>query len=233
MPSAGSTRAETEEGAALFTAPAARHPTLGDRLAEHVFEKIVRGELKPAQRITEEQLAADFGASRTPVREAVKRLAELGVVVVHPRARLEVAGADPHELVEINQVREELECLALRLAVPRLTDRDVETLRELADRCERAAEEDRRLDTFRADSRLHLAIAARCGNRCLYETLRRLDVKVQLCRAFACVSPAKVRASVAVHREILEAVARRDAAEAERRMRRHIRATVDSEGESA
>ncbi|MFW6154911.1 MAG: GntR family transcriptional regulator [Planctomycetota bacterium] len=208
--------------------PDVRHPTLVDRLVAHVYAKIVAGELAPGQRITETALAEDFGASRTPVREAVRRLVELGVVVAHPRARLEVAAPDTREMVQIHQVREELECMALRLAIPSMTGEALETLRDLAARCERMARKGDRVETFRADSRFHLAIAAAGGNHCLYDVLARLDVKVQMCRAFACVSLAKIRGSVAMHRAILDAIERRDVTTAQKHMREHVQSTVNT-----
>jgi len=203
-------------------------PTTVDRLVAHVYAKIVAGELAPGQRITETALAEDFGASRTPVREAVRRLVELGVVVAHPRARLEVAAPDTREMVEIHQVREELECMALRLAVPSMTAADLEALRDLAAACERMARKGDRVETFRADSRFHLAIASAGGNRCLQDVLARLDVKIQMCRAFACVSPAKIRRSVAMHRAILDTIERRDVKAAQKLMREHVRSTVNT-----
>ncbi|NLF33075.1 MAG: GntR family transcriptional regulator [Planctomycetes bacterium] len=204
------------------------HPTLVDQVVAYVYSRIVAGELSPGQRITEMQLAEDFGASRTPIREAVRRLVEMGVVVARPWARLEVAAPDAREMVQIHQVREELECMALRLAVPSMTEGDFQALRDLVDQCEKLARKCDRVATFRADSRFHLAIAAAGDNRCLVDVLARLDVKVQMCRAFACVSPAKIRRSVAFHRTILDAIERRDVKAAQKLMREHIQGTVDT-----
>jgi DNA-binding GntR family transcriptional regulator len=111
------------------------HPSLVDRLVEHVFDSVVAGTLAPGSKVTEEQIAADFGVSRTPVREAIKRLAELGVLVVHPRCGLEVVSFDAEDLKQIGELREELEVFALRLALPRLTDRDYQTLEQIATQC--------------------------------------------------------------------------------------------------
>jgi len=217
----------------MQTSEQVKHPSLVDRVVEHVYRRIIAGELSPGQRLTEEQIAAESGVSRTPVREAVRRLAELGVVVIHPRARLEVASPEDGEIHEIAELREELEAMSLRLALPNMTDEDLAQLEAACDACRRHAEAGERLETFRADSEFHLALAALADNRYLHEALRRLDVKVQLCRAFACVEMDKIRRDVAGHGRILLALRRRDLAAAETAMRKHIRkATLTGQGDT-
>ncbi len=203
-----------------------RHPSLVDQLVEHVFDRIMRGELAPGQRITEEQLAAEFGVSRTPVREAVKRLAEMGVVRIFPRARLEVATTDLDDLREITQLREDLECLALGYAFAHLTDDSIKRLERLVARCERLAEGGSRVEIFLADSKFHMAIAEMGKNKFLLDLVRRLDVKVQLSRAMMCLSKDKINRSVQFHRQIVDALRKRDLAEAQRLMRQHVRRTL-------
>jgi DNA-binding GntR family transcriptional regulator len=213
----------------MLAATNTRHPTLVDRLVGHIYDRIVRGELKAGQRITEEELAGEFGVSRTPVREAVKRLAELGVVVVYPRARLEVATATPQDVWQIAQFRLDLECLALRYAMPRISDDDISHLETLARRCQRFAEAGNRIQTFRTDSEFHLAIAALSGNPHLLEALRRLNLKVQLCRATVCLSRQKILSNVQFHERILEAIRRRDVKQATAMMRQHIESTLQDD----
>lgn len=194
---------------------------------DYIYEQIISGQLKPGQRITEESLARDFGVSRTPIREAVRRLVEMGVVVAYPRARLEVATADDEDIRQVQELREDLECLALERAMNHLDEPALAELDTLADHCQRLAQRGSKLDTFRADSEFHLAIGRLSGNRHLVEALARLDVKVQLCRAFSCVSMAKIRRSVAYHRQILTAMRQRDTKAAREMLRRHIRGTRD------
>ena len=77
------------------------HPSLVDRLIDYVFNMIMSRELMPGEKITEDQLAAGFGVSRTPVREAVVRMAELGMVVVRPRCGLEVVTIEEDDLLQV------------------------------------------------------------------------------------------------------------------------------------
>jgi DNA-binding GntR family transcriptional regulator len=212
----------------MLTLAPVRHPTLVDQVVEHVYERIIRGDLQCGQRVTEDDLAAEFGVSRTPVREAVKRLAELGVVVSYARTRLEVARIAPDDIRQIVQLRSDLECLALRYGMPRITEEDVDRLATLERGCRRLAQSGNRGPTFLADSEFHLAIASLSGNAYLLDALRRLDVKVQLCRAALCQSGENIRSNVQHHRHILKAIRQRDVKRASAAMRRHIHAMLSN-----
>jgi len=210
-------------------ANAVRHLTLVDQVVESLYEQIIRGRLRPGQRITEDSLAREFGVSRTPVREAVKRLAEMGVIVAHRWTRLEVVAADAADIRQINELRNDLECLALDYAFRHLDEAALAALDALADRCRRLALRSGKVEVFRADSDFHLAIARIGGNRHLLDLLTRLDVKVQLCRAFSCITIGRIRHSVAFHQQILDAMKAGDLALAKKRMRLHIRGTTDGD----
>jgi DNA-binding GntR family transcriptional regulator len=198
------------------------HPSLVDRLVEHVFQAVIEGKLQPGSKVTEDQIAADFGVSRTPVREAVKRLSEMGVLVIRPRCGLEVVSIDERDLAQIGALRAELESFALRLALAHMGDDGLKALELAAVECETVLKGGNRVEIFRADSRFHLMLADLSGNRYLAEMLRRLDVKVQLCRMFICASMPKVAASVRFHKKLLDAIRKRDAAKAEQLLREHI-----------
>ncbi len=210
----------------MRTVSQVRHPGLVDQLVEHVFDAVIAGRLKHGSELTEEQMATDFGVSRTPVREAVRRLAEMGVLVVRPRCGLEVASFDADDLEQIAILRAELECLSLRLAMTRITDDEILALTRSADMCDTKLKAKDRVEVFRADSRFHLLLAEFSGNLHLADTLRRLDVKVQLCRMVFCASMSKIKMSVQCHRPLLEAIRRRDVRLAEKLLRDHILQSV-------
>jgi DNA-binding GntR family transcriptional regulator len=199
-----------------------QHPSLVDRLVEQVFAAVVEGRLAPGSKITEEQIATDFGVSRTPVREAVRRLAEMGVLVVRPRCGLEVVSFDLQDLQQITVLRAELEGFALRLAMARITDAEIQALQQAHNACEAQLRSGDRVAVFRADSRFHLLLAEFSGNLHLADTLQKLDVKVQLCRMFFCASMEKITASVQAHRPLLAAMQARRTATAVELLRAHI-----------
>jgi DNA-binding GntR family transcriptional regulator len=208
--------------------PAVRFPTLVDQLVEHVYDRILRGQLRAGQKITEDQLAKEFGVSRTPIREATRRLGAMGVVQIYPHSSMEVASASPEDICQINQFREDMECLALTYAIPRMSEEDIDRLDTLASRCQRFAQSGNLLETFGADSEFHLAIAAISGNKYLAAALDRLNIKVQLCRVLMCLSKDKIRASVSFHQKIMAAIRQRNVDEAASLMRQHIRGTLNS-----
>jgi DNA-binding GntR family transcriptional regulator len=203
-----------------------RRPSCVDRVVEHVFRKIVSGEFPPGAKLTEDQLATQVDVSRTPVREAVKRLADLGLIVVRPRSGLEVAAVDEQDVREVRVVREALEVLAVQLAAPRLTETDIERLQAIQQQCEKLVEAGAdRLRIFRQDSRLHLTLVRMAGNGHLTDTFKRLDAKVMLCRMHLCADREKIARDVRDHRDILAALENGDLETAEQRLRSHIHAT--------
>src|SRR6516162_10315286 len=90
--------------------------------------------LPPGTELSEVALSKELEVSRGPIREAMGRLAAEGLVTVRPRRGAEVRSISPEELIDSYQVREALEVLAVRLAVPRITDSELAGLDELVDR---------------------------------------------------------------------------------------------------
>jgi len=179
--------------------------------------------LKGGERIPEERIAGEFGVSRTPIREAMRRLAEYGLVVLKPRSWAEVVTIDVAEAEHIAEVRASLESLGVRLLAARATPDDGAALRRLADECGTLVEAGDVGAVFEKDSELHLEIAQRSGNACLVEFMERLDAKVQLCRLARCLTLEHVTDAVAQHAPLIEAICRHDAAEAERLVAAHAR----------
>jgi len=204
------------------------HPGLADKLVEHVFEAVLTGRLAQGSEITEDELAEEFGVSRTPVREAVRRLAEMGVVIVRPRCGLMIAHFDEEDLEQITVLRAELECLALRLAMDRMDDNQIVALEEAAQRCKTKLKTRDRFQIFESDSQFHLMIADFSGNLHLADALRRLDVKVQLCRMVFCPAIRKIKTSIQCHDEILIAIRKRQTKKAVELLRGHIMSSVRS-----
>ena len=104
--------------------------TKADEIALQIEEAIVSGELRPGTVLRQEQLSARFAVSRTPVREALRRLAALGLVSFVPNRGVRVRGLSRDELQEAFLVRAELESLATELAAPKFTEADLEELEQ-------------------------------------------------------------------------------------------------------
>jgi DNA-binding GntR family transcriptional regulator len=110
--------------------------TATERVARYLREAIASGELDAGQRIPQEGIAAACGTSRLPVREALHRLANEGLVVLTPNVGAQVAGFDLDDLNEFWEIRERLEALAISKSAPHLTDAHVEQMEELQQRME-------------------------------------------------------------------------------------------------
>ena len=100
--------------------------SLAGQIARVLASQIVSGELKPGERLRQDQIAHAFRASHVPVREAFRRLDAQGLVVTEPRKGVRVAPLDPGDVIEVTEMRAALEVLALRRAIPRFQPDDLE-----------------------------------------------------------------------------------------------------------
>jgi len=198
------------------------HSSLADQVYHDIKHLILSGELQGGDRIPEESLAEQFGVSRTPVREAVRRLDEFGLVRLKPRSYAEVIALSETEADQVMSVREQLEGLAVRELAEKASSQDVQVLTALAEKCYRLLEDGNVADTFETDSRFHLKIAELSGNGILSELMERLDAKVQLVRLMRCSTPETINQNIHVHDKIIEAIAANAPAAAEAIMREHI-----------
>lgn len=208
------------------TSPPA-HLSLVDYVVESVTNHIASRELNPGSRITEQELSELTNVSRTPVREAVKRLSEAGLITVTPRCGLTITPIDEQDLAEITDLREELESFALRLAVQNISEEGLARLNGIQKECEALCKSGDRLDIFKADGRFHLELAALSKNRYLLDVLQKLERKVHLCRMLFCRSESKIASNVRFHRKIISAIRSRETKQAENLIRSHIRQTRD------
>src|SRR2546427_7455677 len=129
--------------------------TLWQRVYEYLREEILSERLQPGAELQEVALAEELGLSRGPIREAIGRLAAEGLVVVRPRRGAVVRSLSKDEFLEAYQVREALEMMAVRLAVPRLADGDLARLQELTDAMEGHAGRGEGTEFFEANSGFH------------------------------------------------------------------------------
>jgi DNA-binding GntR family transcriptional regulator len=114
--------------------------TAEEEAYRHIQRALRLGRYKPGDRLIPEEIAAEIGMSRMPVREAFRRLASDGLVVLRPNRGCVVAGLTVDELYEIFEIRSVLEGLALRLAMPRINDEELEEFERLLNRMERAGQ---------------------------------------------------------------------------------------------
>src|SRR6266568_1129025 len=207
----------TEDGASKRTV--ASH-----RIAEHLRTQILSGELAPGERIRQEEVATALGASRLPVREALRILHSQGLVVIRANSGAWVSQMDLDECQLTYKMRERLEPLALVESIPNLTAANLEQLNEIQERIE--ANDD--LDEFlRLDRQLHLLTYAGNPYEELSALIERLWNTTQPYRRAYVQRSGHARDWIinAEHRLLLDAIGRSDTQDAERILTGHIRRT--------
>lgn len=194
------------------------------RVAAYLREAILGGDLKPGDRIRQEEVAARLGASRLPVREALRMLEAEGLTEHEPHKGARVPRLTRHEVDVIYRMRERLEPLALVESLPQLDAADHERLEEVQQRIEDNEDLEKFLDL---DREFHMLTYSGCTIEPLNQNVTRLWNSTQPYRRAYVALGGRSRMWVvnAEHRLILDAVVRRDASDAERYLEGHIRRT--------
>jgi len=185
-----------------------------------VLDRIVQGHYRPGERIVEFKLAKELGVSQSPVREALRELAAVGIVTIHPRRGARVRLPSAKELADVSVVRAEIDALAARLAAARIPEATLDALEALI------AEMLAQLDAgdfsgvTEADVRFHHLIAEASENHALE---RAFDQLAPFARTFITLTlpDVDVREIVLQHRPILAALRARDAGAAAEAARAH------------
>ncbi len=201
-------------------------------LEESVFltleEEILSGELKKGETLTETSLSARLGVSRTPLRSALQRLAEEGLIEMKPNRGAVVIGIGTEELVDIYKIRMRLEGLASAEATRRISDEDKQRLREAVELSEFYITKKDAEHLKELDSEFHNVIYKASGNRLLCKTLSELHRNIQFYRKKSLAVADRLEKSVTEHREILSAIELGDAEAADRLTEAHIAAALDN-----
>lgn len=182
---------------------------------------ILSGRLRPGMSITEQQLATELQVSRTPVREALRRLEQDGLILSIARSRVTVRQLTQRDVAEIYQVRSPLECLAARHAAEHAPPDALRSLRETLERCEALHRTGDIEGLLAANAEFHDGLVLCSENRWLLDTLRRVRSPLLLERAG--VLGETSRPVIDDHWRIYEAVAGRDPDAADAAMREHMR----------
>ena len=191
--------------------------SLADKAYHAIRGLIVSLELAPGAVIDERALVGRLGIGRTPVREALRRLAQERLVEVYPRRGMFVTGVDVRELARLSEVRVVLEPEAARLAAERATDADREQLAALLAELEAGSAE-----LMELDERIHRAVYRAAHNDLLEATLEQYYVLALRIWSVALESAHDLEEAVEAHRTLLEAIHDGDGDRAAATMRAHV-----------
>lgn len=183
---------------------------------------ILTGELKPGERLLEIHLANRLGVSRTPIREAIRKLELEGLVTMIPRRGAEVANITEKNLKDVLEVRGALESLAIELACDRISEEKKEELREQLERVETAVSTEDAGAIASADVAFHDAIVEASGNLRLTQIVSKLGEQMYRYRFEYLKDTSKHPQILREHRAMYESILDRDKEKAARSVRAHI-----------
>jgi DNA-binding GntR family transcriptional regulator len=195
---------------------------LSDRIRNALTDAISSGELAPGATLDEQQLAARYGASRTPVREALRQLAASGMVEVRPRRGVIVRHVTADEVMDMFETMAELEAVCVRLATYRITPLERSRLLRIHEASE-AAVASNDVDAYDALNReFHEAIYRAAHNDFLAEQAIAVRTRLNAFRRMQLRQDRRLTSSREEHDAVMRAIAEGDGELAARRMRAHM-----------
>jgi len=199
-----------------------RHPQIRDKVYERLRQAMLKGLLKPGDRLVERKLAEQLGVSRTPVREAIRMLELEGLVSHLPRLGSVVAQVTDTEVLEIYRIRAVLEGLAARMAAEKISEEQLQQLVNLLRSIETVAQTENQDQLETLHREFNDLIYRAAGSTRLYGMITTLvDHITRYARVGYC-HPGRIAEATREHRQLVEAIKLRDGALAERVAREHI-----------
>ena len=205
-----------------------KSPSLEEMVYLRLEEEILSGELPRGKSLGEIALAKRLGVSRTPIRVALHRLWEDGLVEIQPNKGATVLGINVNDLIDIYKIRERLEGLASSLAAVRISDEGLERLSSLVETAECDIEKNDTEHIKDMDTVFHSIIYEASGSRFLSHTLSELHNKIKAYRKRSLGVPGRVEKSAREHREIFEAIKAGNAEEADRLTSLHVQRALEN-----
>lgn len=189
---------------------------------EHLREAIIGGNLRPGERLMEMQLAEEMGVSRTPVREAIRKLELEGLVIMVPRRGAYVSDLSIKDVAETYEIRAALEALAAGLAAERITADESEELERILVSIGQCIANNDLERSIELDEQFHNVLYRASKNERLVQIINNLREQIQRFRATSLGTPGRLEAVFSEHTKIAEAISDRNAALAERLAMEHI-----------
>jgi len=193
-----------------------------DRIADALEGLIFDGTFADGDRLDEVQLAGRFSVSRTPVREALQRLSQSGLVEQIPRRGVFVRQPGPVELIEMFEVMAELEAVSARLAASRISDKALADLHAANERCKLAVEDQDTDGYYRENEQFHAILYRQSGNSFLEQECLKLQRRLQPFRRVQLRARGRMKQSMSEHEAIVAAVEQGDGEMAAGAIRQHV-----------
>ena len=195
---------------------------LRDVVFNTLREAILKGDLKPGERLMELQLASKLGVSRTPIREAIRMLEQEGLAVTTPRKGAEVAKMTLKDMEDVLEIRDALDELAVRIACQKISDEQLKQLEDMKELFEKSTQTGNVKKIAEADVTFHDVIYEATGNPKLVTLLNNLREQVYRYRVEYIKDPKNYPTLIAEHEAILESLKNRDVKNAVEAMHVHV-----------
>lgn len=204
--------------------------SLSDKVFDAIEEEILTGELPSGETVSENKLSSRLGVSRTPVREALRRLEQEGLVRNEPGRGAVILGVTKQDLLDIYEIRVRIEGLAARSAAQSITEEQASAMRELVELQEFYVSKGDSEKIRDLDSEFHSMIYSFCTSRVLSDTLNSLHHRIERFRRISVGASDRAVRMGAEHRAIMEALAAHDGDRAEALLIEHIKNARDALG---
>lgn len=199
-----------------------RSRSLSGAIFTQLEDMILSGKIPPGERINESHLSSLLGVSRAPIREACRQLEKYGMVEVRTNRGTFVREIDITEVQELYDIRAALDALAAEKAAQRIRQNDLEILDQHLDIMNRFSQSDDSYSYFKANLDFHHAIIHISGNQNLLHLYTGICKKASLFRRTSLSLPGRLSISLLQHREVVEALRKRDSARAAQLLKAHI-----------
>ncbi|HIQ82637.1 MAG TPA: GntR family transcriptional regulator [Candidatus Pullichristensenella stercorigallinarum] len=184
---------------------------LNESVYQYILEQILSMKYKPGDKIPEVKIAEEFGTSRTPIREALRRLADDGIVRMHPKCITEVAQWDDETMRQIGLMRIYLDVLAVKLAIHHGSNADFDQMFEHSKLCLAAANVGDVAKRIREDCTFHCDLSRISKNIQLYEFSRNIYLKIEFMQSWRGTFLEEPMEQHRQHEDIYKALLGRDA----------------------
>lgn len=195
--------------------------SLADQVFDHLENDILSGKYQRGEILTESKLSAELGVSRTPIREALRRLEQEHIIEESGKGSV-VIGITEKDLEDIFMIRKSLECQVAALAAKNRTEEQLKQLREALEFQEFYLNKKDPDQIKLMDSRFHETLYKLSGSTAFYDTLVPLHKKIQKYRRASVTNSSRAEASVAEHRKIYEAIESQNTALAAKYASEHV-----------
>jgi len=184
--------------------------SMTDEIYDYLFDMILSLQIKPGDRIPEAKIAGEFDVSRTPIREALRQLANSGIINMYPKRYAEVAEFDEEKVRQIGFTRIALDLMSVKLAIYYGSNAEYQEMQRLADLCYEAAKAKDVANRIKLDSAFHLQLCRISKNESLIDMLTKLFLQIEFLQASRYVRADRPEDQYETHCSMVKALMDRD-----------------------